>query len=99
MTPEQKLNALFATEAPPALDYRFQAAVVERIARRRAWATVAALVPWVIAASALLWGLQPVLGPILADLGPELAPAAMALTIVGLSLAAADRVVRFLARI
>lgn len=61
MTPEQKLAALFAAEAPPARDYVFQAAVAKRIALRRAWLTVAALFPWAIAATALLWALGPML--------------------------------------
>lgn len=63
MTPEQKLSALFAAEAPPARDYAFQAQLAEAIALRRAWMTVAALVPWVIAAIAILWALIPVVGP------------------------------------
>ena len=44
MTPEQKLSALFAAEAPPARDYSFQARMAQAIALRRAWMTVAALV-------------------------------------------------------
>ena len=55
MTPERKLAALFAAEAPPARDFAFQAAVARRIAARRAWMTVVALLPWTIAATALLW--------------------------------------------
>ena len=50
MTPEQKLSALFAAEAPPARDYVFQARMAQAIALRRAWMTVAALVPWTVAA-------------------------------------------------
>lgn len=76
MTPEQKLAALFAAEAPPARDYVFQARVAEAIALRRAWMTVAALVPWAIAAVALLWALIPVIGPISDSLGTALQPAA-----------------------
>ena len=50
MTPEQKLSALFAAEAPPARDYAFEARMAQAIALRRAWMTVAALVPWAVAA-------------------------------------------------
>ena len=76
MTPEQKLSALFAAEAPPARDYAFQARMARAIALRRAWMTVAALVPWVIAAVAVLWALIPVVGPMTDSLGTALQPAA-----------------------
>ena len=75
MTPEQKLSALFAAEAPPARDYAFQARMAQAIALRRAWMTVAALVPWVVAAVAILWALVPVVGPLSDSLGPALQPA------------------------
>ncbi|RZJ45570.1 MAG: hypothetical protein EON86_01195 [Brevundimonas sp.] len=61
MTPEQKLAALFAAEAPPRRDYVFEVAVAERIARRRAWLTVAALLPWLVVSGIVLWALQAVL--------------------------------------
>lgn len=89
MTPEQKLNALFAAEAVPARDLVFQADVAARIARRRAWATVLSLVPWLTALTAGLWGLQPVIGVVADRAGPVLAPVAMILTLVGGSLIAA----------
>ena len=76
MTPEQKLSALLAAEAPPARDYAFQARMAQAIALRRAWITVAALVPWAVAAVALLWALVPVVGPMGDSLGPALQPAA-----------------------
>tara|TARA_R110000764_G_scaffold75283_3_gene152068 strand:- start:563 stop:862 length:300 start_codon:yes stop_codon:yes gene_type:complete len=98
MTPEQKLTALFAAEAAPARDYGFQAEVVARIARRRAWASVLSLVPGLIAATALLWGLQSVFGAVLGQLGPVLVPVAMILTLVGVSLGAAFWLTRRLVR-
>lgn len=76
MTPEQKLSALFAAEAPPSRDYAFQARMAEAIARRRAWMTVGALVPWAVAAMVLLWALIPVVGPMRDSLGAALGPAA-----------------------
>ena len=75
MTPEQKLAALFAAEAPPARDYAFQARMAQAIALRRAWMTVAALVPWAVAAVAVLWALIPVVGPMSDSLGTALQPA------------------------
>lgn len=76
MTPEQKLSALFAAEVPPARDYAFQARMAQAIALRRAWMTVAALVPWAVAAVAVLWALIPVVGPMSESLGTALQPAA-----------------------
>jgi hypothetical protein len=75
MTPEQKLSALFAAEAPPVRDYSFQVRMAQAIALRRAWMTVAALVPWVVAAVAVLWALIPVVGPMSESLGSALQPA------------------------
>lgn len=89
MTPERKLAALFAAEAPSARDHAFQTAVARRIAERRAWMTVAALVPWTIAASALLWGLSPVVAPMAESMGAALQPTATVLaTALGAGLAA-----------
>jgi hypothetical protein len=79
MTPDAKLNALFAAARPPARDYLFEAAVAERVARRRVWATLAALTPWVLAATAALWGLRPVVGPLADSLGPALEPVGLML--------------------
>ena len=64
MTPEDKLNALFAAERPKTPDYVFQAAVAQTMALRRAWLTVLATVPWAVAAAAGLWALQPVIEPL-----------------------------------
>jgi hypothetical protein len=88
MTPEQKLQALFAAETPPARDYVFQAQLAQRIALRRAWMTVAALVPWVVAGVAILWALIPVVGPLGEDIA-ALTPAAGMLAGVAVSAAAA----------
>lgn len=60
MTPEAKLNALFAADAPPARDLAFRLAVAERIARRRAVMQTVMAAPLAVAAGATLWGLQPV---------------------------------------
>ena len=70
LTPDQKLAALFAEQAPPARDPVFCAEVMQRVARRRAWARVGAAAPWAVVAGLLAWALQPVLGPwmpVLAD--------------------------------
>ncbi|MES2862119.1 MAG: hypothetical protein V4701_11640 [Pseudomonadota bacterium] len=85
MTPDDTLSAFFAEAAPPVRDLGFQAVVAERIARRRAIATVGAMVPWTIAAVALCWALAPMLGPVVDALGQALIPAA---GILGLTLLA-----------
>lgn len=68
MTPEQKLERLLGRATPPARDVLFQAAVAERIARRRAWLSVVALTPFAVVAAVMLWAL----GPALADLAPAM---------------------------
>ena len=88
MTPEQKLQALFAAETPPARDYAFQARLAQRIVLRRAWMTVAALAPWGVAAVAVLWALIPVVGPLGEDIA-ALVPAAGMLAGVAVSAVAA----------
>lgn len=82
MTPEDKLNALFASQRPTTPDYLFQAAVAQKVALRRAWLTVGASVPWAIAAIACLWALQPVITPLRDSLNIFLPTVAGALLIV-----------------
>lgn len=72
LTPEQKLAALFAEQAPPARDPVFCADLMQRVARRRAWARVGAAAPWAGVAGLLTWALQPVLGPSVAALANSL---------------------------
>lgn len=89
MTPEQKLAALFAADTPPARDYAFQIRAAERIAARRAWMTVGALVPWVVAVMALLWALAPVAAPFAESMAPAVQSSALVLAIAGGTLLAA----------
>jgi len=84
MTPDAKLDALFAAARPPARDYAFEATVAERVARRRAWGAFLALTPWIIAAAAVVWGLQPTLAPLVESIGPAFQPAGS--TLVGAAL-------------
>lgn len=79
MTPERKLAALFAAETPRTPDYAFQVEVARRIAVRRAWMTVGALLPWAVAATALLWALSPVIAPFMESLTAAIAPSAAVL--------------------
>lgn len=94
MTPEETLNAFFAEATPPARDLAFQAGVAERVARRRAVATVVALMPWTIAAMVLCWAAGPMMEPVLTGLADTLVPAAAILALTALGLAAATRVGR-----
>ena len=83
MTPEDKLNALFAADRPRTPDYVFQAAVARKMAVRRAWLTVLAMAPWAIAAAAGLWALQPVIGPLRDSLNVFLPTVAGTLLVAG----------------
>ena len=94
MTPEDTLNRLFAAQRPPARDLAFETAVAERIARRRAWGAVGAMAPWAVAATAALWGLQPVAATLGQTLGQALAPTAAMLVLGGLTAVAALRLTR-----
>lgn len=84
MTPEERLDAFFAEATPPARDLAFQAGVAERVARRRAFATVGALIPWTVAAMVLCWAIGPMMAPVVRGLGQTLAPAAAILMLTGL---------------
>lgn len=86
MTPDDKLKALFATDRPRAPDYLFQAAVAERVARRRAWATVAAAAPWGVASATGLWAIAPVLPEVFAPLNSVAASVGGVLGICALAL-------------
>lgn len=72
MTPEEKLAALFAAEAPPARDLAFEARVAERVAARRALGRSLAAAPMAVAAAAALWGLGQAAPEAFAMLRPEL---------------------------
>lgn len=87
MTPDDKLSAFFAEASPPARDLGFQAEVAQRIARRRAIATVVALIPWTIAAISLCWALGPLLAPFVLEFSQLLAPAVAILALTGLGVA------------
>jgi len=94
MTADQKLQALFAESAPPARDPVFEAAVAERIARRRALASVAALAPWAGVGGVALWAAHPALETIAAGLvpvGAGLSAAAGAAVAAGVALWLAGR--------
>ena len=74
-TPDHVLSAFFAGQSPPARDLMFEARVAGKVARRRAIATVLALVPWTVAGMVVLWALAPLMVPLLEGLGRTLAPA------------------------
>ncbi len=84
MTPEERLNVFFAEAMPATRDLGFQAGVAERVARRRAVATVVALIPWTIAAMVLCWAVGPMMAPVVEGMGQTLAPAAAILMLTGL---------------
>jgi hypothetical protein len=78
LTPDQKLAALFAQQAPSTHDPAFCVDVMQRVALRRAWARVGAAAPWAMVAGLLIWALQPVLSPSMPALADSLVlPAAI----------------------
>jgi hypothetical protein len=89
---EARLAAFFAISEPPARDYAFTAEVMQRLARRKLSADIAALSAASLAGAAVLWGLWPILSPALRELSHGLAPAAAAvLTVMGLGVAVTGR--------
>jgi hypothetical protein len=56
---DDRLKALFALDAPPAHDPAFVLETARRIQVRRFWLELAAGVPWLVAASAILWASAP----------------------------------------
>ncbi|KQS56467.1 hypothetical protein ASG17_10800 [Brevundimonas sp. Leaf363] len=84
MTPDDILSTYLKADTAPARDLVFEATVAERIARRRAVASVAALAPWCAAAAVGLWGLRPVL-PMLDAIDGNLSVVASVLAAAGLS--------------
>ncbi|MFN3816125.1 hypothetical protein [Brevundimonas sp.] len=98
LTPDQKLAALFAEQAAPARDPVFCAEVMQRVARRRAWARVGTAAPWAGVAGLLAWALQPVLGPSMAAVADSLVLPAAILGGTGILLAVSLMGARRLAR-
>ncbi len=93
MTPEQKLALMLAAETPKVPDRVFVAEVARRVALRRAIMTVLALVPWAVAAAALLWALRPAVaklsGELASTLVPALGPGVATVALTGAALAGA----------
>jgi len=81
MTPDAKLESLFAADAPRARDYAFEAEVARRVALRRAWLTAAATMPWAVVGTVLLWALARSVGPALELAAATLLPTALAVAI------------------
>lgn len=98
MTPEQKLDLFFAGDAAPARDLVFTAAVMERVARRRAWLTAAAAAPWAVIGAVVLWALHPVLAAPAGQLTGGLSGAAAILALTATGLVGARLAVRGLGR-
>ena len=98
MTPEEKLELFLADGAGPGRDVAFAAAVMERVARRRAWLTAAAAAPWAVIAAVVLWALHPVLAAPAGQLTAGLTGAAAILALTATGLMGARLAVRGLGR-
>ena len=64
---DARLRVLFEADAGPERDPGFTRTAMAAIARRRFWLELLAMIPWLVAASAVLWAL----GPVLARLGAD----------------------------
>ena len=98
MTPEEKLELFLAEGAGPGRDVAFSAAVMERVARRRAWLTAAAAAPWALIAAVVLWALHPVVRLPAEQIGAGLSGAGVILALTATGLIGARLAVRELAR-
>jgi hypothetical protein len=80
---DDRLRALFALDAPPPRDPWFEIEAMRRIGQRRFWFGLAASVPWLVAATAILWAL----GPILVQVGDAFTRGVASLAPLGQGLA------------
>lgn len=83
MTPEARLQALFAAETPPPRDLGFEAEVARRVAARRAVVRVAALLPLAVAVAVLLWAVRPYIAGLTLPAAAIPAATAGSLAVVG----------------
>ena len=77
-TSDDRLKALFAADLPPARDPAFQANVLAALVRRRFLGELGLISATSLLGAVALGVLWPTLGPVLARLGQDLAPAAIA---------------------
>jgi hypothetical protein len=91
-TSDDRLKALFAADLPPARDPAFQANVLAALVRHRFLGELGLISATSLLGGAALGVLWPTLGPVLARLGQDLAPAAIAMGIaVSILALASDR--------
>ncbi|MFI4934302.1 MAG: hypothetical protein ACHP7N_06760 [Caulobacterales bacterium] len=84
---ETRLVELWAEDAPPGHDPAFVIAVMERAETRRLWLELGGLVPWVIAASAMLWATAPLIRAALQTLLPPIGAPITAAAVASLAMA------------
>ena len=76
---DDRLRALFAADLPPAKDAAFQANVLAALVRRRFLGELGLISAASLLGAVALGVVWPTLGPVLARLGHDLTPAAIAL--------------------
>ena len=81
MDADERLRRLLNEAAPPARDFAFQAAVMQRVARRRFLFSLLALLPWAIVSAVLLWIVGARLGDV-SGAAPSLAGGAAAVLVL-----------------
>lgn len=82
MSGDERLQALFAQDEPPARDLTFSTAVMAEIARRRFLQDVALLTASTLIGGMVLWLLWPTLTPVITSLSHGLAPVAACLALI-----------------
>jgi len=87
---DDRLQALFALDAPPVRDPAFSTEVMARVMRRRFQEDVAFLLGVTALGALALWALWPVLQPLLLTLSRGFAPALGALALAGCALLVFD---------
>ena len=87
---DDRLQALFALDEPPARDPAFSTEVMARVMRQRFQEDVAFLLGVTAVGAGALWALWPVLQPVLLTLSRGFAPALGALALAGCALLVLD---------
>jgi hypothetical protein len=82
---DDRLRALFASDAPAVRDTAFSAEVMAALARRRFTEDMLSLAGLAALGGVLLWAFWPLIGPALAVAGLALAPLAGALTLAAVA--------------
>lgn len=94
LTPDDRLKAAFAADRPPARDYAFTAAVMQRVALRRLWRSLLLLAPTTFAVASVSWAVMPRFAPLVESAVHGLEPALAVATVSAFLALAGWRAIR-----